>query len=764
MDVRRKRLLISFILGLCLIGGGVAVWYAVDGVVHTQVVSASVTLPQNDKTEVINPWTRFSGNQHDKNNYRLYQYYVYNLTNPVEVTQGAYPEFVELGPYHYNYIYKRIIINVTDDKQVVAFKMWKRYFPITNHTEARNPYTDVIYHFNIAYAAMVQTAGGEIKLGMALGAGTINQIFTTLNKTRFQMTAASAAIPSVFNAIYASLPNDAIRYATWLGPLSGKVIALGNYTIYDYDVSKADVTMLQFNMLMDPTFPLSFRNPNTTTTGFMVWYQALHNATIKAGLKQTVTTSVGISDETFDKIFNWYSNFRMTVAIPKLLSSNPNCVNVNCTRYDMPYLQWGSASGLLKGASIKLFQPTLPGIPEFGIKQNYTISLAATKRLFQPNSTINIVTPKGIGTLFALTANQNSTAIAGASAMTLTLDDCVQLSKYMHYMIKNFTWPTIIALNGGPFTKHTVNEFIFNSQDPILKILYPKNPEKWRSSPLKNITTQEKAMAELPTDLSYTGKNDSKMIHRPLTFHGNSTLAYGVPIKIEGHNSENIGPFYLDDAEDDSPPVTLFSEEYARPLHMFKEHKGKFHKLTYHRYRMSDSDWAVNSTMMIPIDHLMNMTRVMGVPLYMSKPRLKGVNEKYFHRAGLNNLINATEDNDVYGDYEPKTGKAIRGRYSIQVNYYVEPVNGSTTSPLFNYLNNMTSDVIYPLVWSKNDNEATQKQVNVITTSYTVDTVRYVLTIVFIVIGGLMVLLSAALFIIDYFTEKGYMRGDQLVE
>ncbi|KYR01451.1 lysosomal integral membrane protein II [Tieghemostelium lacteum] len=753
--IKRGRLFISLPIGLVLVAVGIIVWFTVDTAIHNQLENASITLPENDKSDLVNPWTRFVGNQNDTNNRRLYVYYVYNLTNPDEVTQGAYPVFEEVGPYHYNYIYERIIGNITDDENVVTFQMWKRFIPILDAPNTRNPLTDQIYHFNLAYAAIVKSSGSELNLGLSLGSGSVGQVITTLNSPTFQLTAGSPAIPNVFTLIIGSMPADATPYTNWIGPINGYGSVPANYSVYNFGITTNDVDMSQFVSLMDSSFPLSFRNPNPTTTGFMVWLQALTNQTVKASLKQAITTSVGISGDTFEKLFLYYANFRTTVAIPKMLSLNPNCASVTCTQSDMGYLQWGTASGLLGGQSVKSLQPTLPGIPEFGISQNYTLSLAAIKRLFLPTSVINIVTPKGIGTLFALTASQNSTSIAGASGLTLTLADCVKITTYMQYMIKDFTWPTIKAQNGGPFQQHSVNDFMFNSQDPILKILFPNNPEEWNSSPLKNITTYDLAAEELPVDSTYTGKNDSQLSQVPITYHGHDTVQYAVPIKVEGHNSENIGPFFLVNSDVEDPPVTLFSEEYARSLFMEKESVGNFGGLHYYRYRMSESNWAVNETMFTGVDHLMNLTSSMGIPVYMSRPRLKGINVQYFTKAGLSDLYDVTEDNDVYGDYEPNTGKAIRGRYSLQVNYYVEGENDETSS-IFNYFSNLKSDVVYPMVWGKNEVAATQDQIDLIKTSYSVDAFRYALTIILIVIGSFLVLCSTGLYLVDLLIEKGY--------
>ncbi|KYQ89415.1 lysosomal integral membrane protein II [Tieghemostelium lacteum] len=756
MAIKRARLFISLPIGLVLVAVGIIVWFTVDTAIHNQLENASITLPENDKSDLVNPWTRFVGNQNDTNNYRLYVYYVYNLTNPDDVSQGAYPVFEEVGPYHYNYIYERIIGNITDDEDVVSFQMWKRFIPITDNPNSRNPLTDVIYHFNLAYAAIVNTAGNEMNLAFSLGAGTIGQIITQLNSQTFQLTAASAAIPSVLTGIMAAIPQPPISsdpYTVWLltTPPAGVPT---NYSIGAFGVTTTDVSNAQFDTLMSSSNPLSFTNTNSTTSGFMVWLKALTDPTVKASLKAAVTTSYFISAATFDKLFLWYSNFRLTVAIPKLIAINPNCATVTCTPADMGYLQWGYASGLLNGVSISAFQ-TLPGVPEFGIKENYSIPLLATKRLFLATSGINLVTAKGIGTLLALTAAQNQTMIDVASGNTLTLADCAKLSSYIQYMMKGFTWTTIKAQNGGPFQKHTVNDFMFNSQDPILKLLFPNNPEEWNSSPLQNITTYDLAAAELPVDLTYTGKNDSQLAQVPITYHGHETVNYAVPIKVEGHNSENIGPFFLVNADVEDPPVTLFSEEYARSLYMERETVGNLGGLRYYRYRMSDSNWAVNATMFTGIDHLMNLTSSMGIPVYMSRPRLKGMNVQYLTKAGLSDLAYNDEDNDVYGDYEPNTGKAIRGRYSLQVNYYVEGQNNQSSTK-FNYLNKMTGDIVYPMVWGKNEVAATQKQIDLIKTSYAVDAFRYALTIILIVIGSFLVLCATGLYLVDSLIAKGY--------
>ncbi|EGC30508.1 hypothetical protein DICPUDRAFT_157744 [Dictyostelium purpureum] len=744
---------VSFPIGLVLIAVGIIIVTVVHNVLNDEFEKAAVVIPNNGADEIVDPWIRFIGNEKDPNNERIYKFYAYNCTNPEDVLKGELPKYEEVGPYNYKYVYERINYELYDDEERLKFQLWKRYYPL-NQTQingTRDPTTDTIYHFNLAYAAVLEQAGplGETAVALGMAAAYVSQVLATLNSQVF----VDMALPMMTPLLY--------------GQYLNAYIAQGKSPI-DF-----------CNDLLDESkkgsIPLSFYNFGVPPTGFAsAQCQNLFSATTgsiidtnsyKGYLTGSIATTLAAAPFSFDSdsvafVIQYWTLTKNNIVPMSIKKNIPECVTSTCTNNDLGLLQWALADGLANGKSVAELAPTLGLItpPEFGINTGVSLSLAQTKVLASEKSQINLVTPTGMGTIITLLKTpqgQQQLVAAGFSA-----EQVGALGVYINAMLSNFSDAVMESkvfgkYAGGPIAKHTVHDMLFNAIDPLLALLKKdEDPSHWKSSPLENIQTKEEAEKELHFDSIFTGVGDIGKVSAPITFENATKLQYQTLIPVSGSFAEQLPPNYLfDDIEAD---VNVFTEEYARSLTFYKEFGGDFNGIPYYRYRVKDENWQVNQDYYQTIPFLMNLTSIKGgAPAFLSRPRMKGLAPGYFYKAGVEELINDQEDLDVFADYEPRSGKAIHGRYSLQVNGYVPGIDGEK-NPSYNRYSNMRSDVIHPMFWGVNVIAATDDQVDILTKAYKVDSVRYALTTILIVIGGFLSLVSSGLFVLDIFEKKGY--------
>ncbi|KAF2070236.1 hypothetical protein CYY_008444 [Polysphondylium violaceum] len=750
--------LISLAIGLILVAVGIIIWVKVDDAIHKEIRNADIVLPENDKDEVVNPWTRFTGNENDPNNERIYVFYAYNLTNPVETANNEFPKYTELGPYYYKYVYERMNHTLLEDDTIVQFQFWKRYFPLTpdqvpQYPNARNPLTDEIYHFNLAYGAILSQTQGELGLALTLVSATATKLISSVNTLEFQDQVLAASSCSVlgqtFAGVKAAMGSDAAACAAWAGSatVSPSVphFAVGSFSGVPSTISEAKCLSL-FN----PAKPYSFTNSSATAEGFGLWAKAATYPNPFAGLiKQGVMAAHGLTSEEFDIVFDWMNKFKNADVLAAVLSTTDICPSGTCAKADLGYLQWANKNGVLGGKSLADLDKTLPGKVEFGLVEGMSLNLASTKILFNTASPINLVTAQGLGAFLSLLKAQDYPKIIAATKMSQT--EIPKLYEYYTY-VQNLLWGAIKAKNGGPIVKHTLNSLIFDSVDPILATLYPNDESKWKSNPLSNITTREEAAATLPFDQSYTGKDDTDKAQSPKTFEGHPYVKYAEQIPVSGYHPEQLPPYLL--GEHSNPAISVFSEEYARALTMERHIVGSLEGLPYYRYTVTPDNWAANPLYFTEIPYLLNLTSELGIPVFISRPRMKGLNVGYFSKSGLADMAYDTADLDVFADYEPRSGKAIRGRYSLQVNAYI-PGDDEATSPLYGTLTKLRGDVVHPMIWGVNEISATQKQIDVIGQAYSIDAFRYALTTILMVVGGFLFLVAGGLFVLDIFEKKG---------
>ncbi|KAN0042590.1 hypothetical protein ACTA71_011398 [Dictyostelium dimigraforme] len=738
--------IVSFPIGLVLIAVGIIIFVVVNRTIKDEFKKAAVVIPDNGADEIVDPWVRFIGNEGDPNNVRTYTFMAYNLTNPVETMQGHLPKYEEVGPYNYNYIYERINANLFDDDEKLSFKLWKRYIPIVADGY-RDPTQDTIYHFNLAYGAAVQKAGGELGLSVALTSAAIDKIYHSFTDSSFQPTVSFVAAPTLANKLFSGLlalngGDYTVACAAWRTSTSV------SFSVPSITGKTSDITDAQCQALFSTSNKFSLTDP--TIPGVYFTNQELT-------IKSLMSPPFSLSNDQAQLLLLYQPTFA-TKFVPTALVSQfsdecptPNvCLNQNT----FGLLQWAKNPSLLGQSVFNVPNPTVVAVPEFGIYTGVSLSLENASLLFKTNSTINLVTPIGVGTILTLAQKIGQGAsIPSILYAPYSTSEFLAIAKYTNYIMAVFVDGDIIKnqifanFQGGPITKHTVHDFLFNSTDPLLKLSFPDTPSAWVSSPLENIQDINTANATLHTDEIYTGVGDIDLVSSPITFEGEEELNYFKQIPVSGSFAEQLPPSYL--SKDSEAPVDIFTDEFARSLSFKREVGGNFGGIPYYRYRINESNWEVNSDYYQTIPYLLNLTSIKGgAPAYLSRPRLKGIDVGYYYKAGITDLINDDEDLDVFADYEPRSGKAIHGRYSLQVNTYIQGVDGAN-STLYNKYSTFQADVVHPMFWGVNIIAATDDQVDILTKAYKVDSFRYAITVILIVVGGFLSLISGGLFVLD---------------
>ncbi|GAM20594.1 hypothetical protein SAMD00019534_037690 [Acytostelium subglobosum LB1] len=753
--------LVSILVGLLLVAGGIIIWYVVNDAIHNTVYKATRALPDNGLDSSINPWTRFLTNKGDPDNQRSYQFNVYNLTNPAQFLAGANPIYQEVGPYTYASLFE----NWTS----ICSRAIPRSPTSTGRTTCRrclsprgfrDANTDTIYHFNLAYQTIVNKAGGERALSVGVTASIMAQYWAGVMANNATITSAANGVTTIHRigeAVGANLMAqggslDAVCTNVWLQDATAST---GDFPIGSK--TTLNVTQCRTLLMMMPIgAPVSYGFFNKNPAELMMLLQAVGGS--PAALKGLAAgySQYGITEADTNLIVAYVRglmiNTVMNPAYNTKFAQYTGCSD--CTlappSVDSVFAQFALQGGYL-GTSINNIAPTgLPAAPEYGVMMNSSIPVASAKILMNKASTFNLVTQQGLGGILTLAAADNYEPIMAVTQ--LDKDQTKSVVAYINTFISTITVPTLRAKGVGIIGKHTVTQFLFNMTDPMLQMLFPTDPSMWSSNMVSTILDKEIARQTIIPDISWTGKADTNMVLAPITYKGDTVVVYKDNITVTGNAPEQLGPYFL--AEHDNPQVRVFSSDYVRTLHLTKVESGALSGLPYYRYRVHPETYDVNEQYFTSIPYLLNISSVVQKPVYITRPRLQGLAPGYFAKAGLSDFIYNAPDNDVYVDYEPRTGKAINGRYSIQINAYIPggcPASGY--SPSF-ISANVTCDVVHPMFWGKNEVIAKPNQIDAILLAYKIDAVRYALTILLIAGGGFLILGAVGLFLFEHVKEK----------
>ncbi|EFA83308.1 lysosomal integral membrane protein II [Heterostelium album PN500] len=769
MNKGRLCQLISIIVGLVLVAGGIIVWYVVNDAIHQQVEDASVALPENNKNPDINPWLRFLTNIGDENNQRTYTFYVYNLTNPDDFLNGQYPIYEEVGPYSFWSYYKALDYKLIEGDTKISYKDWSYYTEKEQlDPGTRDPRADVITHFNLAYFAVVQAAGGETPLGLALSANvmstfwkgvnaqaTFTQIqsaFMAINSLKF-LGAQTGQIMTVTGSSATDVCNNYWLAAVNPNPIPANAQIPGS-KYYPIGNNKGIATAsCEILLNVSGAYPFGLFDKNQTNQ--LVMLKAIGRDPTYLPILKSVWANYGITSTQADTIIDYIKTTILGVNVLDTAAFAAITGCATCSYNDALYFQMATSGGYLGTTVMKLDpNPALPSGPEFGYMMNVTIPVPSMKYLMNATNPFNFLTPQGMGAILKYVTGGQWQVVAGAvgtnEAQTKAL--AAYIDTFMTTFVKNF----VLAQPGiGLIGTHTVYDFLFNMTDPLLKLVKAADgPAAWRSNVVSITFNETEAEETLPTELVYTGKGDVNRVLAPITYDGSTNYTYNATFQVEGNSPEQLGPYFL--AETDEPQVAVFSSDFARTLHFEKVESGALSGLPYYRYRIAQSDWEPNPDMYMSIPYVLNMTATLGKPVHFTRPRMLGLNVAYLAKCGLQDFAYTTVDNDVFADYEPRTGKAIRGRYSLQANAYI-PGTDREISPLFNRFTGngqIYGDVFHPLFWGKKEVVALPNQIDAILFAYKMDGLRYGLTILLIAGGGFLILGSIGLYLFEHVKEK----------
>ena len=107
-----------------------------------------ITSKNRDKNDSV--WKNWVSNDHKNSPNQYFSFYLYNITNPAEVLDGAYPNLTELGPFVFKRKQYRKNIVFMEDDTIVSYRYEYDYeylpeksvenYTLEDHIIVFNPY------------------------------------------------------------------------------------------------------------------------------------------------------------------------------------------------------------------------------------------------------------------------------------------------------------------------------------------------------------------------------------------------------------------------------------------------------------------------------------------------------------------------------------------------------------------------------------------------------------------------------------------------
>eukprot|EP00762_Andalucia_godoyi_P003927 ANDGO_05613.mRNA.1 Lysosome membrane protein 2-A len=262
----------------------------------------------------------------------------------------------------------------------------------------------------------------------------------------------------------------------------------------------------------------------------------------------------------------------------------------------------------------------------------------------------------------------------------------------------------------GMFVARTVDQWLWNCTDPLLKVpcnLQDGDPDGYVASYSRMLTGNDQ------DDASSAWMFDS---------WANSTFITGAweePEIVHGTDASRFRPLLLDVYDEKTKPsnwreLPIFVPEIYRSLHVDFEDDIDYKGLTLWRYRLEMAALATSSRYYQGVRGIGNLTRIRAAPIFVSKFNFFDAEDwvrdaiEVLHTP-TGRIILEEDLDDTVLDIEPYSGLVLRGYKRLQINVQIPP------NYIINDAKNMhrsaVQRVFYPILQVENGGAATDDDI-----------------------------------------------------
>eukprot|EP00002_Diphylleia_rotans_P026880 TRINITY_DN5381_c0_g1_i7.p1 TRINITY_DN5381_c0_g1~~TRINITY_DN5381_c0_g1_i7.p1 ORF type:complete len:744 (+),score=128.42 TRINITY_DN5381_c0_g1_i7:44-2275(+) len=706
----------AFVMGIIAISIGVVVSSKIKvGLQDAVEEKLNVKGPED---ESYDPWrTNNLGEAPHTNR----SFYIYNITNIDDVKMGKEPQYKEVGPYKYRYLFERIDVSISEQDSAAFYRNFNRYvFEYDSATGLQD--TDEVIQVNPNYiAALFKNIGPNVTkpvFATALGilsnvcAGAIAQqhkefsengtFYNQVLMNQFKSTQADY-IKSIIKFGYnesqtaffddlktkdkidLDLPGDcsSMGYANDSEDLKlCKIYLLASKVLVDIDLT--GIPTEARTRLFDVTEVESLGHPSTMwgPSYVVIRPQSTYNPT--PHMIQMGITSHDQIKAVFDLMERYMKNVHLELMKQRL--KNPDF------KYeDLTFAQYGDLS-TLSGASIANQDPNAKFFPEFAayvkyIKQeNHTISAAQSKAWLT-----NFKNATKVGEFIRALADSSESNIEKLKQFdVVSFKEGGLLRDYFGYLYESVLLPICAYTNTGLclYRKTTVSNTLFGTMsDPLLTFL--TQGTRTRAGIFTNHTGYESARVSSPNgDTVDIGTKDIKNIGKYYYVNGASkivrsdgkTNTWAKEVKIEGST-----PQFPPDRPSNYKH-TIYAPSLYRNLQLRKVREETIQGIDMTRYEVDPANYEATNdnknTYFITTRGVMNYSStefaegVANIPILATNPRLLDTDQTIFQ--GIDCTSTDRISKEAKSCFLKESEYIVdENRKNYTTNFYIEPITGS---------------------------------------------------------------------------------------
>jgi hypothetical protein len=677
------------------------------------------------------------------NNPNYYSFYLWNMTNPEDVLKGANPNYTQVGPYYYQYIWYNRNATFLDDGNIIEYNLVEDYIYLPDKS-ASDPTLDSVTLVNPAYVTILQQAGGDDNMITLASLPVMSSVIDFLTGEYIDLMSSlytPDSLSTTLQNIYFELENilslnqsqaEDYFFQNWA---NGTVLPpyFLNWTGMFPIISNSS------SVIPASTVSLLFSNHSyslldSSYTSIIYWMRAANN--ISGPEATELAKTFALTPPQFEAVVIWRNASFIPIYVHPILVSKAQEAYPVATLADLGWVQFVTTN-ITSPSFSDVFSTWYPQYAttqfEIGFYFPAVFTVAQVKML--------LVGPVGV----LLNLNNFGDFQAPGADLSQWGVDPTQATSFLMFLLalQPYGYPIVQDLvnsnSTGLILTRSADYWLWRCMDPLVAFL--AGPENAYCGLQTNNTVQ-------PPSQIFSGKKNLTQLGYYASWRNMTTVPYwNAPVDVAGWtDSGQFSPFLKD-----GQTLYIWDESFAKTLQFDSKGKTTVQGIDVYKYVMNDDAFSASELYTNSIEGFANETATnAGAPIFLSNWDFYGVNDtRYANFSGLNPSSSAVTT--IY--VEPNTGSTIQADEKLQVNVYY-PYGANKWNSQFSQFKNVRSDIMYPLMKANQISAVSDSQAKKLRKQLVVFTPRFNTGIWWgvVVFGGLIIFVGITLL------YKGYKK------
>ena len=633
------------------------------------------------------------------------KYHMWNLTNPAEYLTGNKPVYEEIGPYVFREYTTKYNVKYSSNKEEVSYNSYSTY-KFDQIRSGTCSLQDKITNINPGYLGVLNMTKTERNLIGIMAPTILSTVKNTFENEFNTQMAAQSTWDNIFNEVDG-------RFRSQIA------VELAKYAVMKVDDS-------EINRIVNEVVSRIRNNmPNALNVFLSEWslgsfpevanelFQGINIDVQVYEVIATIVTVVTVVSWILAIFFWWMAIVATILTVATVLGWVTYTIDCKLEEQLIGDMVENMAhEEVLKGLDFdktffegltnnSLDLSLLSFVPDNGTSNDLysgaNTPLWKSENLWSLNDNFSLIGEEGALWFDAAAQNmEDKEFLMNRFSLTNSEMDgiCNWLEEASNSWLKNICGYYIQNMSSGLLTTRTVEEWLFEAEDNLIKQV---EPELAKVNLFDNCQNGTEALEEGTDRYTIkTGKNNVNEAKETVKYNGEEKLSmWARDIDVKGTDGTQFSPGLT--VDDDT--LKVFVSDLVRPVDFEFSKLTELYDIKLYRYKFSEELFEPAPEYYMDTNGLAYMYPKYGIPVYLSKPHFLGADPSV--SGAVSGMNPDSAKHDTYIDVEPITGITMNARARLQVNFKVTPTDKWYTD---------VQEAYMPILWVEKEAEIPEEK------------------------------------------------------